>query len=132
MRKPSLACMSLLAFMSLPSCAYANEAAADLNRPLLEILNSGKTCESYDRGNECHYRVGSFFHVSIAAVGTATAGIHFMKSDSTKPIYASFGMGHGCVIVNRFKGKNEVPEFVFISPRNGVVYESWSDCSAAL
>jgi hypothetical protein len=132
MRKLPLLLLILLSFVIDPYCASADEATVGLNRPLIEIVNRGKTCKSYNRGNEYHYRIGNFFHISIAAVGTASAGIHFMKSDSSQPIYASFGAGHGCIIVNRFKGQKEIPEFVFISPRNGVVYESWSDCGAAL
>jgi hypothetical protein len=99
---------------------------------LMTLVNNGKTCTSNDRGTECNYRVDDFFYVSIAAVGTSSAGIHFMKSDADKPIYASLGTSHGCVIVNRFKGVNGIPEFVFISPKNGVVYDSWDYCGAAL
>jgi hypothetical protein len=122
--------------MILLSCVIAacspSQNANDLSDDsLFVIVNNAKTCESGDRGNECNYRIGDSFHVSIAGVGTASAGIHFMKSDANQPIYASFGIGHGCVIVNRFKEKT-IPEFVFISPKNGVVYDSWNDCSAGL
>jgi hypothetical protein len=98
---------------------------------LMTLVNKGKKCTSDDRGTECNYRIGDFFYVSIAAVGTSSAGIHFMKSDSDKPIYASLGTSHGCVIVNRFKGAKGIPEFVFISPKSGVVYDSWEHCGAA-
>jgi hypothetical protein len=116
----------------ITACSPSQNADDLSDDSLLVIVNNAKTCESGDRGNECNYRIGDSFHVSIAGVGTASAGIHFLKSDSTKPIYASFGMGHGCVIVNRLKGAKGIPEFVFISPKNGVVYESWSDCASAL
>jgi hypothetical protein len=99
---------------------------------LTTLVNKGKTCTSDDRGTECNYRIGDFFYVFIAAVGTTSAGIHFMKSNADKPIYASLGTSHGCVIVNRFKGVNGIPEFVFISPKNGVVYDSWNYFGAAL
>ena len=115
----------------LIACGSSQSANALSDESLLVIVNSAKICVSGDRGNECNYRIGDFFHVSIAGIRTTSAGIHFIKSDANQPIYASFGIGHGCVIVNRFKEKT-IPEFVFISPKNGVVYESWDDCSAAL
>jgi hypothetical protein len=113
-------------------CAKETPPTFVSTETLMTLVNNGKTCTSNDRGTECNYRVDDFFYVSIAAVGTSSAGIHFMKSDADKPIYASLGTSHGCVIVNRFKGVNGIPEFVFISPKNGVVYDSWDYCGAAL
>ena len=107
------------------------EANSAKNSSLMELVDAGKSCSSERRGLECRYRVGDYFHVSIAALGTAETGIHFLKSDESREIYASFGSMHGCVIVNRMKGVRGFPEFVFISPRNGKVYESWSDCGSA-
>lgn len=131
----NMKCQLLLAVIigfPLIGCAKATSPAFVSTETLMTLVNKGKTRTSNDRGTECNYRVGDFFYVSIAAVGTSTAGIHFMKSDADKPIYASLGTSHGCVIVNRFKGVNGIPEFVFISPKNGVVYESWSYCDAGL
>ena len=121
----------LLSFPILVSAKEPQPKDAS-SETLMTLVNKGKTCTSNDRGTECNYRIGDFFYVSIAAVGTSSAGIHFMKSDADKPIYASLGTSHGCVIVNRFKGVNGIPEFVFISPKNGVVYESWDYCGAGL
>lgn len=101
------------------------------DRSLFDIISKSRSCEFITSGNQCEYTVGEFFKISIAAIGTERAGIHFEKSNSSQPIYASFGMSHGCVIVNRFKGFKGIPEFVFISPKNGVVYNSWVDCGAA-
>jgi hypothetical protein len=100
-------------------------------RTLLTIINASKKCEETDRGIECSYQVGDFFKVSIADIGTESSGIHFEKSNSDMPIYASFGMLHGCVIVNRFEGTRGIPEWVFISPKNGNVYNSWRECGKA-
>jgi hypothetical protein len=122
----------LLSLVFISGCAAADQSNSFQNMSLLEVMNRVKTCKSNDRGIECNYRIEGIFDLSIAGVGTSSAGIHFMKSDASQPIYASFGLGHGCVIVNRFKGVKGIPEFVFISPKNGVVYESWSDCASAL
>jgi hypothetical protein len=122
---------ALLSLVLMSGCAAADQPGDLQNTPLLEVMNRVKSCKSNDRGIECNYRIEGVFDLSIAGVGTSSAGIHFMKSEASQPIYASFGLGHGCVIVNRFKGSNGIPEFVFISPKNGVVYESWSDCGSA-
>ncbi len=124
--------LAVIIGLPLIGCAKETPPTFVSTETLMTLINKGKTCTSNDRGTECNYRIGDFFYVSIAAVGTSSAGIHFMKSDADKPIYASLGTSHGCVIVNRFKGVNGVPEFVFISPKNGVVYESWSYCGAGL
>ena len=100
-------------------------------RTLLTIINASKKCEETDRGIECSYQVGDFFKVSIADIGTESSGIHFEKSNSDMPLYASFGILHGCVIVNRFEGTKGIPEWVFISPKNGNVYNSWRECRKA-
>jgi hypothetical protein len=102
------------------------------DRSLFDIISKSQNCEFITSGKQCDYAVGEFFKISIAAIGTERAGIHFEKSNSSQPIYASFGISHGCVIVNRFQGFKGIPEFVFISPKNGVVYNSWVDCGAAL
>jgi hypothetical protein len=124
--------IAISSLVPLSSCAKETPPTFVSTEALMTLVNKGKTCTSNDRGTECNYRIGDFFYVSIAAVGTSSAGIHFMKSDADKPIYASLGTSHGCVIVNRFKGVNGIPEFVFISPKNGVVYKSWDYCGAAL
>lgn len=128
-----LALLSLLITLplSLGGGYFSAMASPPESRPLMELVKAGKSCSSERRGLECSYRVGSYFHVSIAALGTAETGIHFRKSDESREIYASFGSMHGCVIVNRMKGVGGFPEFVFISPKNGKVYESWVDCGSA-
>jgi len=122
---------ALMVSLSISVSAKEPQPTFSATETLMTLVNKGKTCTSNDRGTECNYRVGDFFYVSIAAVGTTSAGIHFMRSDSDKPIYASLGTSHGCVIVNRFKGVKGIPEFVFVSPKNGAVYESWESCGVA-
>lgn len=122
-----------LALLSLvfTGCVRQAEANSAGSHSLMELVEAGKSCSSERRGLECSYRVGNYFHVSITALGTAETGIHFLKSDESREIYASFGSMHGCVIVNRMKGVGGFPEFVFLSPRNGKVYESWVECGSA-
>jgi len=101
------------------------------DRSLFSIINASKKCAQTDRGMDCGYEAGNYFKVSIADIGRESAGIHFEKSNSDMPIYASFGILHGCVIVNHFKGANGIPEWVFISPKNGNVYKEWQECGKA-
>lgn len=97
-----------------------------------ELTVKGKTCEVTSRQSlECNYRVGKNLHVAIAGIGQADTGVAFMKSDFDGDFYATFGVGHGCVIVGRGK-KVAIPDkhfdFAFISPRNGKVYSDWQEC----
>jgi len=118
--------------LAVASAGCTRQAETDSfdSRSLIELVESGKSCSSERRGLKCSDRVGEYFHVSIAAIDTNDTGIHFLKSDEARGIYASLGAMHGCVIVNRRKGVNELPEFAFISPKNGKLYESWVDCGA--
>jgi len=95
---------ALMISLSISVSAKEPQPTFSATETLMTLVNKGKTCTSNDRGIECNYRIGDFFYVSIAAVGTSSTGIHFMKSDADKPVYASLGTSHGCVIVNRFKG----------------------------
>ena len=124
----------IASIFALLGCNLTTSEPRSNNKTLFEIINKSKTCEvarGIFGGTDCSYRVGDFFKISIAAIGTQVTGIHFEKSDSDKPIYASFGTSHGCVIVNRFDGAKGAAEFVFISPKNGLVYNSWQECEKA-
>lgn len=132
MKKWSVISVILGALFSTAGCEKPAPAPSSDNRTLLTIINASKKCEDTNTGIDCNYRVGDFFKVSIADIGTASTGVHFEKSSSDMPIYASFGVLHGCVIVNRFEGTKGIPEWVFISPKNGNVYNSWRECGEAL
>lgn len=116
----------LLLLWFLGSQAAASEATPG-QKSLFQIINSSKTCAVTKSKKDCSYQVEDYFKVSIASIGTDWTGIHFEKSNASMPIYASFGTRHGCVIIN----SPGVPEFVFISPKNGAVYMSWQECSSA-
>jgi len=121
----------LVIFLAVSGCNKSNETDPIIDKSLASIINESKKCESSEKGKECIYQFGNYLKVSIAAVGSEFAGIHFEKSNSDSPIYASFGLSHGCVILNRFEGFKGMPEWVFISPKNGGVYKTWQDCVEA-
>jgi hypothetical protein len=123
------AAMVVILFTGLGSKLNAAENTVD--KTLFEIISESKNCENIISGKECDYSVGNFFKVSIAAIGTDIAAIYFFKSDAEQPVYGSFGTHHGCVIINRWKGSKGLPEYVFISPKNGNVYNSWQECGKA-
>jgi hypothetical protein len=132
MKKWPFSAATLAAIFSITGCNEASPIQSVDNENLSSIINSSKKCEQTDRGMECSYVAGDYFKVSIADIGTESAGIHFEKSNSEMPVYASFGILHGCVIVNRFKGAKGIPEWVFISPKDGNVYKTWQECGKAL
>lgn len=121
----------LAILLVVSGCDRPNATVFKIDKPLIYLVNQSKQCESSTKGKECVYQVGDYLKVSIAAVGSEFAGIHFEKSNSDSPIYASFGLSHGCVILNRFEGFKGMPEWVFISPKNGGVYKTWQDCAEA-
>ena len=116
----SMQCLKIFGvlLLSVTFTGFVRQAVAspEKSRSLMELVEAGKSCSSERRGLECRYRVGNYFHVSIAALGTAETGIHFLKSDESREIYASFGSMRGCVIVNRMKRVGGFAELVFISP----------------
>ncbi|WP_157573289.1 hypothetical protein [Novosphingobium sp. AAP83] len=130
MKKWAFSAAILVSIFSVVGCKKLAATPFVDDRTLLSILNSSKKCENSERGRECNYQVGDFFKVSIADVGSKSAGIHFEKSNSDMPINASFGILHGCVIVNRVDNK-AMTEWVFISPKNGNVYNDWRECGEA-
>jgi hypothetical protein len=62
--------------------------------------------------------------------------VTFYKVDWDGDLYATYGVGHGCVIVKR--GKQLAAEYplefavAFVSPRNGKVYRTWPDCKEGM
>ena len=116
-----------LIFLGLLGSQSQASEIAKADKSLLEIINNSKNCQIITSAKSCTYQVGDYFKVAIAAIGTAATGVHFEKSDRDMPVYASFGTSHGCIIVNKF----ETSEFVFISPKNGMIYKSWQDCGSA-
>lgn len=99
------------------------------------VTLAGKKCtESKTQRLECTYVVGKDLEFAIAGVGESDAGVHFLRSSYAGDYYASFGISHGCVIVQPGK-KGAAPTsnqlFAFVSPKSGKVYSSWEECKGA-
>ena len=110
------------------AAAYAESAPT-----VYEAVLKGKTCkyEESSQSLNCEYTVGTGLHFVIEGLGQRDTGITFLKSSADEDFFASLGLLHGCVIVARGKkgeGIADVPEFAFVSPRNGKVYKSWEEC----
>ena len=71
MKKWSFTSVILGALFSTAGCEKPAPAPSSDNRTLLTIINASKKCEDTNTGIECNYRVGDFFKVSIADIGTA-------------------------------------------------------------
>ncbi len=99
-----------------------------------EMVVAGKECkESTTQSISCQYKVGKSLHISIDGIGDPDTGITFMKSDFDGDFFATYGVGHGCIIVKsgfEKQGGRLYPGFAFISPKNGKVYNNWRECKA--
>lgn len=98
-----------------------------------DLLLQGKKCqEGYAQQIDCDYRIGDDFWLSITGVGVVDAGVTFMKSDFGGKYYGTYGLQHGCVVVKAKKldKTTALPDFAFVSPRNGKIYKNWQDCKA--
>ncbi len=124
---------------SILSSAFPNDAWA-VSSTYDEVLK-GKQCASHPDPQKlsCEYKVGADLHLSIDGIGQEDTGVTFVKSNADGDFYATYGILHGCVIVKRGpKSYSEAPggpgsmsDYAFISPRNGKVYRSWSECRSA-
>ncbi|QII98668.1 hypothetical protein GII23_00620 [Stutzerimonas balearica] len=114
--------------LALQQHCYASDSTYDL-------ILSGKQCEEFQNQQiNCNYRIGSDFWLSLAGVGTSNVGIAFMKSEFKGNYYGTYGTSHGCVIIQPGESnKNtEHPNVAFVSPLNGKVYKTWTDCKAMI
>jgi len=99
-----------------------------------DLIVKGKSCvEQRSQQLDCDYKIGTWFWLTIAAVGSSDAGVTFMKSDFSEKYYGTFGVAHGCVIVKTgITNTTSSPlDLAFISPKNGKVYQDWPSCQAA-
>jgi hypothetical protein len=106
-----------------------------------DLVLAGKKCETgTNQTLSCEYTVGNGLKFTITGIGQPDTGITFMKSSFDEDFYASYGLLHGCVIVQRgtegVKSEDALEagsfaDYAFVSPRNGKVYKSWNQCQAA-
>ena len=99
-----------------------------------EMTLIGKSCkEQSSQQLSCQYRIGNDLHITLDGIGAPDAGVTFMKSDFDGDFYATYGVGHGCIIVKSgfSKGGGRLYKgYSFISPKNGKIYEGWRECQS--
>ena len=121
-----------LLLLSLPSSSIAGETST------YDTVLAGKICSPEGTQEvRCIYRVGKDLHFSIDGIGGQWTGITFIRSDYEGDFYATYGLGHGCVVVKRGKSNWENPgcggpgsafDYAFVSSKTGEVYRDWQDC----
>jgi hypothetical protein len=93
-----------------PLRALAVAALCGISGPTLsgelssyELVLAGKKCETgtWAQTLSCEYTVGTGLKFVVAGIGQPDTAVAFMKSSSDGDFYASFGLLHGCVIVQR-------------------------------
>jgi hypothetical protein len=134
-QRKSLQLKSTLLFLFLvisPVFSIAGELST------YDIVLSGKACKEYPNQEiSCDFKVGNDLHFILEGIGSEWTGITFMKSDYEGDFYATYGLGHGCVVVKRGKknwknagcgGPGSAFDYAFISSKNGKVYRDWEAC----
>jgi len=134
-QRKSLQLKSILLFLFLvisPVFSIAGELST------YDIVLSGKACKEYPNQEiSCDFKVGNDLHFILEGIGSEWTGITFMKSDYEGDFYATYGLGHGCVVVKRGKknwknagcgGPGSAFDYAFISSKNGKVYRDWEAC----
>lgn len=126
--------MNLARLLFVSAILYLFWASA-LAQTTYERALQSKSCTEQKQNQQldCDYRIGGDFWLSIAGVGSAEAGITFMKSEFNGQYYGTVGVSHGCVVVKPGSANraNLPHDVAFVSPRNGRVYRDWSSCKAA-
>ena len=104
----------------------------------VDVVRRGVTCRQDQLGTmRCIYQVGDDLEFSIDGVGESDAGITVMRTvGPAGDFYLTFAVARGCVIVK--PGKPSIdptrpgePNFAYVAPRTGRVYESFSECLSA-
>ncbi|MDO8595313.1 MAG: hypothetical protein Q7R45_01695, partial [Sulfuricaulis sp.] len=104
-----------------------------------EDTMAGKVCkeDSSLQTLHCEYKVGKSLVFSIDGIGTPNTGVAFVKSDYDGDYYATFGVGHGCVVIKHGKASPQAKaspmfllDFAFVSPQTGKVYKDWGSCKS--
>lgn len=132
-KKPLLAnAIFFLFLICLPSSLVAGDTST------YDTVLSGKTCgPSGTQEIRCTYRVGKDLHFTVDGIGGLWTEITFIKSSYEGDFYATYGLGHGCVVVKRGKSNWENPgcggpgsafDYAFVSSKTGEVYRDWQDC----
>jgi hypothetical protein len=121
----------------ITAAAVIAQAAPAFSETTYNAVMAGRTC-GIDKLQQltCEYNVGKDLRISIPGVGTPDVGVTILKSDVDGDYYTTFGLMHQCVIV-KTGGKlssitGKLPNFAFVSPKNGKVYQDWESCKSGL
>lgn len=104
-------------------------APAELEPALVQLLEQARRCS----GSQCRFQLGTDFQITLTGVGQPNAGIVYERSNFEGQFYASFGVAHGCVIVQAGLARRNAQrphDIAFIQPRTGTVFNSWQECKA--
>jgi hypothetical protein len=102
-----------------------------------EAATRGAACTQSALGERvCAYHIGADLKISITAVGSLDAGVSFLHSDIEGDFFARMSLQHQCVIVSAGKkapqaAQTATGQYAFISPRTGLVYQTWQQCEVA-
>ena len=111
--------------ISLASPAWAEGTA-------YEDTLTGKTCSESRQQISCKYKVGRDLEFSIDGIGMPDTSFTFYRTKGLQgDYYATYGLMHGCIVV-KHGGDSELfgRDFAFVSPKNGKVYKTWTECKA--
>lgn len=131
---------SFRAFAAALFCVISGPTLSG-DRSSYELVLAGKKCETgtSDQTLSCEYTVGTGLKFVVAGIGQPDTAVTFMRSSFDGDFYASFGLLHGCVIVQRGSKDLEqddpmepggLSDYAFVSPKNGKVYKTWDQCRA--
>jgi hypothetical protein len=121
----------------IAAVAILAQAVPAFSGETYDAVVAGRTC-GIDKLQQvtCAYNVGKDLRISIPGIGTDDVGVTILKSDFDGDYYATFGLMHQCLIV-KTGGKltsipGKLPDFAFISPKNGKDYQDWESCKSGL
>lgn len=121
---------SLLLITVFVSAHAAGQSVAQ--QTLFDRVVSAAECkQSVNNGLMCEYKIGSNLRLAIKDAGGSDEVIGFSHSDINDDYYAI--MYSGCiVVVPGFATKNPPrDEGVYISPKNGRIYQTKQECQSA-
>ncbi len=99
-----------------------------------DLVLAGMRCSRNSRGDlECEYRVGRSLHFTVVAPGKPDGSIYFYSASIQGDYFAVVSISNGCVVVRpgQTAGKGRQTDLAFVSTRDGKVYRTARDCSAA-
>lgn len=121
--------ISTLAAVSLPSAAFS-EALQD---QLFKKVVAGSKCEqTANNGLVCEFTVGDQLSFSIKDAGGADTVVGFRQSNIKSDFYAVLYFGCIVIVPGQAHPRNYDKNYgVYVSPKNGRVYKTKTECQPA-